>query len=761
MRNYGLNDKQLEAVLQTEGPLLILAGAGSGKTSTLTSRIAHIIDSKLARPQEILAITFTNKAAAEMRERVEKLVGAGAAQMQISTFHSFCCRVLRQHATALGYTRSFAIYDEDDSQSVINEIAKDMDLSEKYYPRRAVRAAISGAKNSLLTPDEYRQQSDSPMADKVSVLFGRYEARLKASNSMDFDDLLLKTLELFTEQREILSYYQHLFRYVLVDEYQDTNHAQYLLVRLLSGHYRNICVVGDDDQSIYGWRGADIHNILDFEKDFPDAKVIRLEQNYRSTSRVLDAANAVIANNTARKEKRLWTQKDGGEKITLYTAESERDEASFCARTILQLTSEYGYGDVAILYRTNAQSRALEDALMKNAIPYLVYGGMRFYDRKEIKDLVAYLKLASNPVDTVALKRVINVPRRAIGDTTVARLESAAETRRQPLWVLLNDREAVQELTPKASRQIELFVRVVRELEDAAGHMALTELVDKTLRDTGLIEMYQEQEDDESRSRMENLQEFRSAAADFMASRDEVTLQDFLENVALVTDLDSMEGGRSAVTMMTLHSAKGLEFPVVFLPGMEEGIFPSSRSADNPEKLEEERRLCYVGITRARERLYLLHSLRRLLYGSINECIPSRFLEEIPAELIVRRGESSRRLLREENARPFFERHGAGYDFGSRTAAPARPTMAKPSAHSPQASQPARPLGTPTTRPATPAPRAAVGELTTGDKVRHKLFGEGILVGVEGAAPQRIFRVAFKGSGVKELAESYAPLEKI
>ncbi len=760
-----LNPMQQQAVERTEGPLLILAGAGSGKTSTLTSRIARILELGLAKPAEVLAITFTNKAAKEMRERVERLCG-DIGDMQISTFHSFCCRILRQNIIELGYTRWFTIYDDDDSMTVINEIAKEMDLSEKYYPRRAIRAAISDAKNKLLTPDEYRQQSaDNPLAPKIASVYQKYEDRLKASNSLDFDDLLTKTLELFTVSGPVLRYYQHRFKYIHVDEYQDTNRAQYLLVKLLCGVHRNICVVGDDDQSIYGWRGADIRNILDFEQDFPDACVIRLEQNYRSTSTVLDAANAVIRNNSARKEKALWTDRKGGDKITVYTAESERDEAAYISRTIVQLLGEYNYGDFAVLYRTNAQSRALEDALMKAGIAYSVYGGTRFYDRKEVKDLVAYLKLAANPLDTVALKRVLNVPRRGIGDTTVERLQATAEARRCTLWEVLRDGDAVREAAPKAVRQISQFTELIRSIEDASSHMALLELVDRVLRESGIEAMYADQEDDESRTRLENLREFRSAAADFMASRDDANLNEFLENIALVTDLDSMDGAKRAVSLMTLHSAKGLEFPVVFLPGVEEGIFPTSRSMDDPEKLEEERRLCYVGITRARDRLYLLHSIRRLLYGNLTSCIPSRFLEELPEELLVHKGESTRSQRRADNAKNFFER--GSYDQGVRSAPERRSDGPKPIAvarpqwggtPAPRAAAPMMPAGYSAAKPA--APKADVGDIASGDRVRHRLFGEGIVVSVEGTAPKRIFKVNFKGAGMKELSESFAPLER-
>ena len=768
-----LNEMQRQAVEHTEGPLLILAGAGSGKTSTVTARIARILELGLARPHEILAITFTNKAAAEMRERVDKLAGGDAREMQLSTFHSFCCRILREHAAELGYTRWFTIYDDDDSMSAITAIAKEMDLSEKYYPRRAIRSAISDAKNKLLSPDEYRQQSDDARADKIASVYAKYEAQLKSSNAMDFDDLLNKVLELFAERPEVLRWYQHRFKYIHVDEYQDTNRAQYLLVKHLGGYWRNVCVVGDDDQSIYGWRGADVKNILDFEKDFPDAMVIRLEQNYRSTSRVLDAANAVIANNVGRKEKRLWTERAGGDKLTVFTAETERDEAAFCARTISQLLGQYGYGDMAVLYRTNAQSRAIEEALMKSGVPYSVYGGTRFYDRKEVKDVVAYLKLAANPLDSVALKRVINVPRRGIGDTTIEKLEEAASQANVSLWEILKDPDAVRQAAPKAARQVHDFVALIKAFEDGANHMALLEFVDKVLGHSGLVSMYEEAGDDESRNRLENIKEFRSAAAEFMESRDSTNLNEFLENIALVTDLDSMDGKRSAVSMMTLHSAKGLEFPIVFLPGMEEGIFPTSRSIDDPDKLEEERRLAYVGITRAKDRLFLLHCIRRLLYGNVTECVPSRFLDEIPEDLVTRKGEQTRRQRRMDGASSFFSRD-EGYSSGSRTQtpSPSRPKPVNPGTAS--FGRSVSSLLTPSGRPA-PTPGAGLGrpviakpdtkqqtaqDLDAGTAVRHRIFGEGVIVAIDGNAPKRIFKVNFKGVGIKELSEGYAPLEK-
>lgn len=731
-----LNPMQRAAAQQVQGPLLILAGAGSGKTKTLISRIANILDQGLARPEEILAITFTNKAAGEMRARIAALVGEVAQNMQISTFHAFCVRLLRSHIAELGYTRWFSIYDDDDSMSVIKTCIADMGLSEKQCPARMVRSRISDAKNRMLTPAEVLDGSDDQAGAWVAETYKRYDAHLRDSNALDFDDLLTKTLELFSQRPQILAYYQQRYRYIHVDEYQDTNKAQYMLVQLLAGYYRNICVVGDDDQSIYGWRGADIRNILDFEKDFPDAKVIRLEQNYRSTSRILDAANGVIANNTSRKEKRLWTEQQGGEKVCVYQAANEKDEAQFCIRTIATLLGEYSYSDFAILYRTNAQARALEDALVLAGVPYQVYGGMRFYDRREIRDTLAYLRVLANPSDAVALKRIINVPKRGIGVASIAKLESEAERRGISLWDALRDMDLIHEQTPRIASSVHVFTGILQSLREQVDKKNLLEFIDAVLTETGYEGMYRQSQDEDSQERLENLKEFRSAAAEFMQNNDDVQLSDFLENVALVSDVDALDSASGKVTLMTLHSAKGLEFQVVFIVGMEDGIFPTSRSLEDYDKLEEERRLCYVGITRAMERLYLLHCQSRLLYGEIRGYPVSRFLQEIPKECIQRVGE-------EDPRKNYAAAQGRIFGAQNHIRRPSKSTgVFKPGFVS--------------------APKKkSVGILSAGDKVRHDKFGKGTIIKIDQRGEKRIFTIAFEGMGIKELLESVAPLEKL
>ncbi|MDD3242518.1 MAG: DNA helicase PcrA [Eubacteriales bacterium] len=739
-----LNPMQRAAAQSVQGPLLILAGAGSGKTKTLISRIANILEQGLARPEEILAITFTNKAAAEMRQRVTALVGDQAQRMQLSTFHSFCVRLLRNHISELGYTRWFSIYDDDDSMSVIKAVIAEMNLNDKQCPPRAVRSRISDAKNRLLTADELLKDSDDPRDGVVCEIFKRYDAKLRASNALDFDDLLLKTLELFTERPQILSFYQQRFRYIHVDEYQDTNKAQYMLVQLLAAYYRNICVVGDDDQSIYGWRGADIRNILDFEKDFPDAKVIRLEQNYRSTDQILAAANAVIANNTARKEKKLWTERTGGEKVCVYQANNEKDEAQFCLRTIASLKGDYSYSDFAILYRTNAQARAVEDSLVLTGVPYSVYGGMRFYDRKEIKDVVSYLRVLANPADSAALQRIVNVPKRGIGASTMAKLAGVADAQGRTLWEVLCDHETVKENAPRAASAMGVFTETMKRLMDSAEGMGLVDFLDQVLTDTGYESMYQNAGDEDAAERVENLKEFRSAAAEFAESNEGAALGDFLENIALVSDVDKLEDDSGKVTLMTLHSAKGLEFPVVFIIGMEDGIFPSSRSMDDMDRLEEERRLCYVGITRAMKKLYLVHAHQRLIYGEIRTYPPSRFLTEIPVECEERAGELERReSFGAAQGRVFAEgsAFGGGRAFSSKKRPPA--TTFKPGFV------------------AAPKPAVAQQPLNAGDKVSHSKFGRGTIIKIDQRGDKKFYTIAFEGMGIKELLASVAPLEKL
>ena len=628
-----LNREQRLAAETLEGPLLVLAGAGSGKTRALTYRVANLLEHGVP-PWAIMAITFTNKAAAEMRERIEKLAGPGAQEVWVSTFHAGCAKILRRDIEKLGYTRSFTIYDDDDQMSALKEILKKLNIDEKFLPPREIKAKISDAKNRLLGPQEWFSSSDRDYrCQMIHDVFSAYEEKLKSSNALDFDDLIVRTLDLFTLHPPVLEAYQRKLRYIHVDEYQDTNYAQYMLVRLLAQQSRNLCVVGDDDQSIYGWRGADIRNILDFEKDFPDATVIKLEQNYRSSANILDAANQVIARNENRKDKALWTQQGPGEMIQLYRADDEREEAAWVCEQIraLEMQGEDA-SRCAVLYRTNAQSRVMEEAFVKTGVKYRIYGGLRFYDRKEVKDILAYLRVMINPADDISVRRIINVPKRAIGDTTVTELARYAAEQEMPLLTACMD--VPDTLGSRAKKSVEKFGELMMSLTMMAESMKLTELVQYVIDTTGLESQYAKEDSDEARSRVENIREFVGAVQEFEDKADNPTLTDYLENVALVSDLDAMTEDGGAVTMMTLHSAKGLEFPNVFMIGMEENLFPSMRSRDDPARMEEERRLCYVGITRARERLYLSHASRRMLYNQMQFNDRSRFIDDIPARLI-------------------------------------------------------------------------------------------------------------------------------
>ena len=628
-----LNREQRLAAETLEGPLLVLAGAGSGKTRALTYRVANLLEHGVP-PWAIMAITFTNKAAAEMRECIEKLAGPGAQEVWVSTFHAGCAKILRRDIEKLGYTRSFTIYDDDDQMSALKEILKKLNIDEKFLPPREIKAKISDAKNRLLGPQEWFSSSDRDYrCQMIHDVFSAYEEKLKSSNALDFDDLIVRTLDLFTLHPPVLEAYQRKLRYIHVDEYQDTNYAQYMLVRLLAQQSRNLCVVGDDDQSIYGWRGADIRNILDFEKDFPDATVIKLEQNYRSSANILDAANQVIARNENRKDKALWTQQGPGEMIRLYRADDEREEAAWVCEQIraLEMQGEDA-SRCAVLYRTNAQSRVMEEAFVKTGVKYRIYGGLRFYDRKEVKDILAYLRVMINPADDISVRRIINVPKRAIGDTTVTELARYAAEQEMPLLTACMD--VPDTLGNRAKKSVEKFGELMMSLTMMAESMKLTELVQYVIDATGLESQYAKEDSDEARSRVENIREFVGAVQEFEDKADNPTLTDYLENVALVSDLDAMTEDGGAVTMMTLHSAKGLEFPNVFMIGMEENLFPSMRSRDDPARMEEERRLCYVGITRARERLYLSHASRRMLYNQMQFNDRSRFIDDIPARLI-------------------------------------------------------------------------------------------------------------------------------
>ena len=632
----GLNKEQQQAVQHTEGPLLILAGAGSGKTKVLTVRIAHLL-AQGVNPYEILAITFTNKAAKEMKSRVEGLVGDVANRIWLSTFHSFCAKFLRFEIDSfLGYNSNFTIYDTSDSQAVIKAALKALNLDDKYYPVGAMIAAISDAKNKLLFASDFRKQARDFYQQKVADVYEYYERELRKNNALDFDDLLLVAVKLLQSNATVLDKYSHRFRYVMIDEYQDTNHAQYLLAKLLASHWKNIAVVGDADQSIYAWRGADIQNILDFEKDYPNCTSIKLEQNYRSTKIILDAANAVIDNNKGRPEKNLWTDKIEGAKIQHFTAQSEHEEAAFIGDTIAKKHDihDVPYGDMAILYRTNAQSRVLEEALIKRALPYTMVGGTKFYDRKEIKDVLAYLRVLYNPFDDLSLLRIINVPKRSIGATTVAKLQDYAREKGTSLFMTLTQLHLIDSIKGKTKEKLEEFGILIFTLVSEMEDKTVLDILESILDRTGYLAQLEESTDPQDQARAENIGELLSVAKDFQDTNPSGTVEDFLEQVALVNDVDSFEQEEAKVTLMTLHAAKGLEFPIVFLCGLEEGLFPHSRTLMNPEEIEEERRLAYVGITRAEKELYISNATTRTVFGRTSSYLPSRFIDEIPEELV-------------------------------------------------------------------------------------------------------------------------------
>lgn len=620
----GLNPAQQEAVACLEGPLLIMAGAGSGKTRVLTHRIANLLEHGAA-PYSILAITFTNKAAAEMRERVENMIGPMAKDIWLSTFHSFCARFLRREIESTGmYKSNFVIYDSGDSQTVVKKVIRELNLDEKQYNSGGIRNAISNAKNQMLGPMAFEAQASDFYQKKVAEVYKGYQKLLRENNALDFDDLLLVTVSLLSENEEIRSRYQRRFRYILVDEYQDTNGAQYQLTTLLAGGYRNLCVVGDADQSIYGWRGADISNIMDFEQDYPDAKTIMLEQNYRSTKTILAAANAVIENNSHRKKKNLWTDNVQGDKITTYMASDERDEARFITESISKQHDIYktSYGDIAILYRTNAQSRVLEDAFMRVGLPYTMVGGLKFYDRLEIKDITAYLRVLYNPMDSVSLMRIINVPKRGLGQSTIEKLMVYGVENNLSLFEVIANEELLEQvpgLTARSKNPLKKFAELLFTLMERMDKLAVSDLIQEVMDTTGYLEALKNDKAEkklENESRIENLQEFVGVAKDFeKEEEEEPNLENFLSKMALLSDIDNSDLEEERVTLMTLHSAKGLEFPVVFMTGMEEGMFPHSRTLMEPEELEEERRTCYVGITRAQRKLYMTYASIRTIFG--------------------------------------------------------------------------------------------------------------------------------------------------
>lgn len=735
----GLNKEQLDAVQTINGPMLILAGAGSGKTKVLTCRIAHLLQQGV-RPYRILAITFTNKAAAEMRERVDRMAGAAARDVWLFTFHAFCARLLRYELENLsGYANNFAIYDTSDSKNLIKQVLKEMNLDEKRFPLPAIISHISNAKNALLLPDAYAREASGYYEQQVAKIYDAYQKKLQANNAVDFDDLLLLALRLLQENPAVREKYQRKFDYLMVDEYQDTNHAQYLLTKLLAAGHRNICVVGDADQSIYGWRGADIQNILDFEKDYPDAKLVKLEQNYRSTQVILDAANAVIDNNSGRKPKNLWTANGNGSEIIYYQANDERDEARYVIENMqkLQLNEGAKLGDMAVLYRTNAQSRVFEEMLIKSGIAYTMVGGTKFYERKEIKDALAYLRLLYNPHDSLSLLRIINVPRRGIGDATLARLQEYANASGQSLFEVVTNAADVPGLASRFANKLDELSGLLFELMGEAADVPVKQLLDDVLLKTGYLEELQSSKDPQDESRVENLKEMLSVTEEFAVkcerNGEEPTLENFLADVALVADIDDAELGEEAVTLMTLHSAKGLEFPDVFLVGMEEGIFPHSRTLMDENEIEEERRLCYVGITRAEKHLFLSNARTRTIYGRTQYYTPSRFLQEVPRNLVhvIKRPVVQRPAMTSQVHKPtakenanWFEQHKASF-FPKESSA------------------------------------AAGCSFHVGDKVMHKKWGAGTIVTAKAADDGQEVTVAFAGGGIRSLLTKYAKLEKL
>ncbi|QQY80195.1 DNA helicase-2/ATP-dependent DNA helicase PcrA [Keratinibaculum paraultunense] len=639
----GLNDRQKEAVLHPEGPLLILAGAGSGKTRVLTHRIAYLIEERKIFPGNILAITFTNKAANEMKERVAELLGGDIGYIWMGTFHSICVRILRQDIDKIGYDRSFSIYDRDDQITLMKECIKEQNLNKDIYKERSILGNISSLKDAMISPDTYINQNYNDYYRRnVGELYALYQKKLKQNNALDFDDLIIKTLELFRADPMVLDYYQKKFKYIFVDEFQDTNKSQYELIRLLADKHKNLCVVGDDDQSIYKFRGADITNILNFEKDFPNTKIIKLEQNYRSTKNILNVANHVIKNNSERKDKSLWTDNEEGNLVVVETLPDSQEEAYFVANMIEKLMVEgYKPSDFAILYRTNAQSRTFEEVFIKRGIPYKIVGGLRFYDRKEIKDILAYLKLIQNPVDDISLKRIINVPKRGIGNATMGKIEQYANEVGESIYSVLQKLDDIPDLSTRAKNSIKGFVEIVNNLMRIKEQMSIKDFIEEVLKETNYIKELEKQDDIESRTRLENIREFISVAVDFEVKNPEGNLEDFLATVSLLSDVDKTEDLKNTATMLTVHSAKGLEFPVVFLVGMEEGLFPIFRALDNESELEEERRLCYVAITRAQKLLFITHAKIRTIYGNTSYSLPSRFIDEIPKNLITTTEESS------------------------------------------------------------------------------------------------------------------------
>jgi DNA helicase II / ATP-dependent DNA helicase PcrA len=718
LETEALNDIQTQAVEQTDGPVLIFAGAGSGKTRVLTHRIALLLGQRRVAPDRILAVTFTNKAAGEMKTRLERMVGAPARDLWVGTFHSMCVRMLRRDGSKAGISPSFAIIDEADQRQLIKDILDDLDYDERQLSPGACLHEISKAKNSLIWPDKYHESQTSFLGERMANVYTEYERRLRESNSLDFDDLIVRTIDLLERDENVREKYQNKFEYILVDEYQDVNIAQYRLIAILGAKHKNVTVVGDDDQSIYSWRGSDYRMILRFEEDFPGAKVFKLEENYRSTQRILDAANSLVSNNKNRASKRLFTQRAEGEAITVYAAATERDEARYTVEKIKQMVRDgAAYKDFLILYRTNAQSRVFEEALIADGIPYRVVGGVGFYARSEIKDVIAYLRYIVNPADALAFKRIVNVPRRGIGQQTLAALVQAASARGLSVGEAIFDSELLREAVPKKLKELERFAELIRSFRNRAEDMGVADLLVSVMEDSGYVRELQAEETHDARARVENLQELIGVAREYEGGDPEASISGFLTNVALISDLDSLDPDSSYVTLMTMHGAKGLEFSHVFLTGLEEGVFPHSRALTDMTELEEERRLAYVGVTRAMDRLFLSYAQRRALFGNTYAYPKSRFIEEMPGLEVLE--SDSVVLPRPSGGRwrevAIHESAGAGMNMN----------------------------------------------LHDGDRVRHPKWGEGTIRGLVGAGGDGLVTIDFPNVGQKMLMLKYAPLEKV
>jgi DNA helicase-2/ATP-dependent DNA helicase PcrA len=717
VQSDALSDVQREAVTHTDGPVLIFAGAGSGKTRVLTHRIAYLLNEKNVFPDRILAVTFTNKAAGEMKARLEKMVGAAARDLWVGTFHATCVRMLRRDGKKIGIASNFAIMDDTDQRSIIRDVLHDLDFDERQISPGAALDEISKAKNALLDADKYETKNTSFFGERIAQVFREYDRRLRESNGLDFDDLIAKTIELLENDVDVRTRYQNKFRYILVDEYQDVNYAQYRLCAVLADEHKNLTVVGDDDQSIYSWRGSDYKNILRFEEDFPGAKVFKLEENYRSTQTILTVANEIVSLNAGRAEKKLFTNRAAGDTVTVYGAETERAEARYAIEKIKELVREgAAYRDFLVLYRTNAQSRVFEEGFLGEGIPYRVVGGVGFYARTEIKDMMAYLRYIVNPSDAVAFRRIVNVPRRSIGQQTLASLVDAANAAGVSVGQTVFDKDLLRRAVPKKQKELERFADLITSLRERAGDLSISDLLVAVMEESGYIRELQSEDTSDAKSRLENLQELVGVAKEFEGQENAGTLDDFLANVALVSDLDTLDPSSSFVTLMTLHAAKGLEFPVVFLTGLEEGVFPHNRALTDLTELEEERRLAYVGITRAMDRLYLSYAMRRTLFGNTFAHPKSRFLDEMPSvEVIGNVVPMPRPAGGRWREVAIHETAGAGVQL----------------------------------------------KLQVGDRVRHPKWGEGLVSAAEGAGGDGLLTIMFPNVGEKMVMLKYAPLEKV